>query len=132
MQGNHSYNTVHVSGSGLINSTGARLQITAETIIIEANAAIRSDGTVWGGHGHGALGSHAGGSGMGANGGAHLGAGGVGGGNGNSTNMSYGDGTESGSAGGNVTQTTSAGVTSVKSVGGRGGGLLLCRCLRQP
>ncbi|MCH2348918.1 MAG: hypothetical protein MK233_03240, partial [Candidatus Poseidoniales archaeon] len=125
MQGNHSYNTVHVSGSGLINSTGARLQITAETIIIEANAAIRSDGTVWGGHGHGALGSHAGNSGMGANGGAHLGAGGVGGGNGNRTNMSYGNGTEPGSAGGNVTQTTSAGVTTVKSVGGRGGGLII-------
>ena len=125
MQGNHSYNTVHVSGSGLIDSTGARLQITANTIIIEANGAIRSDGTVWGGHGHGALGSHAGNSGIGANGGAHLGAGGVGGGNGNRTNMSYGNGTESGSAGGNVTQTTSAGVTTVKSVGGRGGGLII-------
>jgi len=121
--GNHSYNTVHVSG--LLNSTGPLLKITANTIIIDANASIRSNGIVWGGSGHGASGNHANNGAYGANGGAHLGAGGVGGSNQNSTNMSYGNGTEAGSAGGNVTQTNSAGVTSVKSVGGRGGGVII-------
>ncbi len=123
MQGNYSYSTVHVSG--MINATGSLLQITANTIIIEANASIRSDGKTWGGQGHGALGTHTGNAGLGANGGAHRGAGGVGGGNSNSTNMSYGDGTEPGSAGGNVTQTASSGTTTVRSVGGRGGGLII-------
>ena len=120
--GNHSYGTVRVSG--LINSTGPQLHITANMIIIEANGSIRSDGTVWSGPGQGASGNHAGNSGVGANGGAHLGAGGTGGGNSNNTNMSYGNGTEPGSSGGNVTQTNSAGVTTVKSAGGRGGGLI--------
>lgn len=121
--GNHSYNTVHVSG--LLNSTGPLLKISANTIIIDANASIRSNGIMWGGHGHGASGNHANNGAFGANGGAHLGAGGVGGSNQNSTNMSYGNGTEAGSSGGNVTQTNSAGVISVKSVGGRGGGVII-------
>ena len=123
MQGNHSYNTVHISGT--LNSNGPVLQITANTIIIEANASIRSDGIMWGGLGHGASGSHGGNSGTGANGGAHLGAGGVGGGNSNSTNMSYGNGTEPGSSGGNVTQTSSSGAVTVRSTGGRGGGVII-------
>ncbi|HJM86593.1 MAG TPA: hypothetical protein QF433_00095, partial [Candidatus Thalassarchaeaceae archaeon] len=120
--GNHSYGTVHVSG--LINSTGPLLKITANTIIIEANASIRSNAIIWGGSGQGASGNLTNNGGYGANGGAHMGAGGVGGNNQNSTNMSYGNGTEAGSSGGNVTQ-TSSGTTTVHSAGGQGGGVII-------
>ncbi len=120
--GNHSYGTVHVSG--LINSTGPLLKIMANTIIIEANASIRSNAIIWGGSGQGASGNLTNNGGYGANGGAHMGAGGVGGNNQNSTNMSYGNGTEAGSSGGNVTQ-TSSGTTTVHSAGGQGGGVII-------
>ncbi len=124
--GVHSFNTLHVrctpNGCGSIEATGP-LVIIATTIIVDSGATISADSLAWGGSGAGA-GGQTGKLDLGANGGAHAGGGGVGGGNSNTTNMSYGNGSEAGSQGGNTSQ-VSSGINTVRSIGGRGGGHLL-------
>ncbi len=122
LQGNQSYDDIRISG--VLNSSGPLLRLTANTITIESGGILNSNHTA-GGPGQGAAGSATQTLSIGANGAAHIGSGGSGGGNSNSTNMSYGNGSEAGSQGGNVTTTSSAGNINVRSVGGLGGGVLI-------